>query len=152
MNAALAGQARPWQYVRAGNPAGTRKHGWTGNYLPRRAGVTGLVGAANAGVYKERKTHPQNGSRSDGPRWAGTTMVICAGRQSCWHKKTETVRELSSSSGGQDPAGKNRGCGRISERAEASRKGMEDSPACEEPGGRVPENRDGKEHQPGDSR
>ena len=125
---------------------------WYNERSPRRAGVTGLVGAANAGVYKERKTHPQNGSRSDGPRWAGTTMVICAGRQSCWHKKTETVRELSSSSGGQDPAGKNRGCGRISERAEASRKGMEDSPACEEPGGRVPENRDGKEHQPGDSR
>ena len=34
---------------------------WYNERSPRRAGVTGLAGSANTGVYKERKTHPRNG-------------------------------------------------------------------------------------------
>ena len=45
----LAGQARPWQYVREGNPAGTRKQRWFGNFPPRRVGKTRQARTADAG-------------------------------------------------------------------------------------------------------
>ena len=120
------------------------RHKRKGKALPKRGrSLTAAIAARCAAKtwYNERS-----------PRRAGVTMAICAGRQSCRHKKTRMDRELALSPDVRDPAGRNRGCRRISERAEASRKGMEDSPACEESGGRAPKSRDGKEDQPGDSR
>lgn len=69
MNAALAGRARPWQYVREGNSAGTRKHGgsWT---IPSSPGRLTMAIWEESESFRHKKLWT---AREQPPRRAGVT-------------------------------------------------------------------------------